>query len=943
MISAPKIYTIPLGIPYAEALAKGLLEAYKDKLLDLSDIHLYLPSRRSGHLLRDAFLAASNGQATLLPRFIAIGDMDEEDLFDIDPLIFTTGQTPPSMIAPLERQMIMMEWIMARRDLSLSPAQAFRLAAELAHLIDRSHTEQIDLNQLQTLVTGDMAIHWEKTLVFLQIITTQWPAYLVENNLCDPAFFRSALLKSKIAAIQKQQPDTPYIVAGTYGQTSLAQELMCVISRLPNGCVILPAFDPNYPDHYWQNSDITHPYHGCKLLLDRLDYHPKNVTIWPLLSTEYQETKQAPLIHAALQPVASYSLDDCPKTIHFDTLGLIEADHLHHEAESISLMLRDLLEKPTQTALVITPDRLLAKNIIATMQRWDIQLHDSAGTILLQTTTCQFLRLICQFTDTVRPASDLLSLLQHSFFALIHESVESIDREILRKSLTLEDLFLYDENEENSDFLLQPILQTLSFTQQRKPQTLEWWISQHIACAETLANGADALWRLEEAEELTRQLIALKNVDQAEKILLSGQEYTQFFIDFFQGVTFQSDQKTHPRIKIIAPHEALFYNADHRILCGLNEKIWPAPLHNSPWLSRPMMAELGFCDAQEKIGQAAFDFQSVILQPFVTLSWSKERDNAMSLMSRWVQQLIAVWEKTNTDYQNYILPYARFAQHFDHPKILTPRKRPSIQVQPHHHCNELSVSDIQLWFNDPYGLYAKKILYLKPLDPLDRPMGYSEWGIVVHDVISKIIITKQKPDIQDIISSFRLEPLHHLRWQQQLARIVTRTENYLQNKSGQLFSEMTGKITLDTEYVSFTVKGRADLIHLINNTIQIIDFKTGTVATNVQIKENKSPQLPLLGLIAQQNGFKIYMKPSDITLEHVQVKGKEHTDFEVLPLKECIHTIQETKDFLMKKIEATFYHNIPYEAKEMLNTKHDAYTHLKRITEWSVEVEEYDG
>ncbi len=448
MKALPKIHTIPLGRSFAAELAKGLLAHYKDNLLALSDVHLYLPNRRAIRSLREAFLAIADGQATLLPQLFSIGDSDDEELLAVDP--FALGDDPAltPAIDPLERQIILMQLIQKRRDIEITPAQAFALAGDLARLLDQAITDDIDLDQLPDLVTGELATHWQKTMKFLSIIQDVWPKYLKEKRLWDASYRRKIVLDKKIDALRRLQPKNTIIAAGAIGTTEQTAEFLRVIGGLPHGCVILPGLDPDYPHHYWEQTDETHPYFHVKRFLDSIDFEPKNVTPWPLLvaaTPDHVARTRRELIHHALQPMQHYDLSQT--TLHKPDLGnlhLCESDTGQHEAKSIALALRETLETKGKTALVVTPDRSLAQRIGHEMQRWDIVLNDSGGYKLLQSPIASFFRLIMSFCDTERPVATLLSLMRHPLFNMAADQAEMIDRldiKFLRGAFSVDKIF----------------------------------------------------------------------------------------------------------------------------------------------------------------------------------------------------------------------------------------------------------------------------------------------------------------------------------------------------------------------------------------------------------------------------------------------------------------------------------------------------------------------
>ena len=95
------IFTISSSAPFGEILARGLLERVGSGPLALSEVTIYLPTRRAARSFGEAFARVLGG-AALLPQFRALGDSDEDDfLFDT----VSEGLELPPAISPIRRQL----------------------------------------------------------------------------------------------------------------------------------------------------------------------------------------------------------------------------------------------------------------------------------------------------------------------------------------------------------------------------------------------------------------------------------------------------------------------------------------------------------------------------------------------------------------------------------------------------------------------------------------------------------------------------------------------------------------------------------------------------------------------------------------------------------------------------------------------------------------------
>ena len=64
-----------------------------------------------------------------------------------------------------------------------------------------------------------------------------------------------------------------------------------------------------------------------------------------------------------------------------------------------------------------------------------------------------------------------------------------------------------------------------------------------------------------------------------------------------------------------------------------------------------------------------------------------------------------------------------------------PEPRPPLEARP----TRLSVSSIEQWRRDPYGLYARRILGLEALDPLEAELGAADRGSALHDALDEFL------------------------------------------------------------------------------------------------------------------------------------------------------------------------------------------------------------
>ncbi|HEY3891014.1 MAG TPA: double-strand break repair protein AddB, partial [Bradyrhizobium sp.] len=264
-----RVFSVPVSVPLLRTVIAALVDG---RLVDgfaartdparLAQVTLYLPTRRAGRMAREMFLDELQTDAAVLPRIVALGDIDEDELAFTEPAE-SFGGAAPLQIAPklgeLERKLTLAKLVgaWARSPVSAplvvgGPASTLALAGDLAHLIDDMVTRGVDWNTLDGLVPDQLDQYWQHSLDFLKIARQAWPAHLAEIGKIEPAARRDLLIEAEAARLTAHR-DGPVIAAGSTGSMPATAQFLRAIAALPQGAVVLPGLDTDLDDESWQS------------------------------------------------------------------------------------------------------------------------------------------------------------------------------------------------------------------------------------------------------------------------------------------------------------------------------------------------------------------------------------------------------------------------------------------------------------------------------------------------------------------------------------------------------------------------------------------------------------------------------------------------------------------------------------------------------------------
>ncbi len=888
-----------------------------------------------------------------------------------------------------------------------TPAAACALADDLARLIDDMTMRNVSWDRLDDLVPDEFDEYWQHTLRFLQIARDAWPAVLRDRGSMEPAARRDALLKAEAARLV-HKTDAPVIAAGSTGSIPASAALIATIARLPHGAVVLPGLDTDLDEPSWNliaEGAPSHPQFAMQALLARIGIGRDAVEfLAPPCGRER-------LVSEALRPAAAtekwrQTAADPSFVVHAETalatLTLVEAADAEEEALAIAVALREALEQGKNAALV-TPDRALGRRVLAALGRWNIAAEDLSGDALADTPAGIFARLAAEAALGGLAPVELLALLKHPLFRLVegerlggsHRAVAALERAVLRGPRpsrgtaglahalgalrrSKDDLHRFDPRASLSDqelsaaenlvaalaAALRP-LESLTAAS----HTLNNVAARHREVLAALSCPLPTLPRERgrvgrgpaafagpDGTKLAEALDELATSEAAGGLLVEPDDYADLFRVALAGRVVRRPPQLGPRVRILGLLEARLTESDRVVLGGLVEGIWPPESRSDAWLSRPMRLNLGLDLPERRIGLTAHDFAQLAGAPEVILTRAAKIEGVPSTPSRFIQRLAALvgerWRAVTARGDKYLA----WGRELDRPEAVAPEPQPAPKPPRAARPKGLSVTEIEHWLRDPYTIYAKHILRLNPLDPIDAEPGAAERGTFVHAAIGEFTQTFREglpPDPETALIemgrkhfvAFEDFPEARAFWWPRFLRIARWFATWERERRAGvtvIAAETKGAIDIKLAEGSFRLSGVADRIERDDaGRYTILDYKTGAVRSEKQVRTGLAPQLTLEAAILRAGGYPpIPAAMSVADLAYVALKGGEPPgEYKAIDFKDG--TPDDHAAHALERLEAVARKfdddNQPYRSlvHPMWATHYGEYDHLARVKEWS--------
>jgi ATP-dependent helicase/nuclease subunit B len=997
---APRWFTIPAHRPFLGDLAQGLWNALSPIGPDaLSRATVLLPTRRAARSLAEAFLKASGEAAVMLPQIRALGDLDEgEPPFEVGDL---TLDLAPAILPG--RRRFELAGLVARHQALLErrvdASSALELADALGDFLDaRQIEERDDPGAIDTLVEGELARHWQVSADFLRLATEAWPRRLAELGVMDGRAREVVLLRRLVARWRDRPPADVMIAAGSTGSAPATADLLMAIAAAPAGAVVLPGLDVDLADTAWDEVGEQHPQGTMKRLLARAGRDRGAVRTWNADANMGAATNAAGrwrrrLINEALRPAdstadwlaqiealraegAAGEVD--PIAAGLSGLAVVTARAEEEAATVAALLLREALETPGKTAALITPDDGLARRVSARLTRWGVTADASAGRSLASAPQGVLAGLLARAAvDPLDPVT-LLAILKHPLtrLGLETETLEATRQGLERHGLrgarpeswahltarlneapgAATDLAFARDLAESIRSTLEALEAPFAEGQATAAGAGRALVIALERLASRPAGDLNDLWGGMAGEALGSLLSGL--MEESEPLPpVTRRGFAELLDGLLARERIRPGGASHPRLRILGVLEARMLRADRLILAGLEEGGWPQAAPVDPFLSRPMRERLGLPPPERRIGLSAHDFAQAACAPEVILLHCERRGGAPAVQSRWLWRL-----RTLSAGAGLALPgrpdavdWARAldAPLADPPAPLRtaqrPAPRPPVEARP----RKLGVTAVEHWVRDPYGLYARAILKLRPLERPDEPVEARARGTAIHaafERFSREHPDSLPPDPEALFAALLLEELHlagmprarMAREQALAANVAPWVIDFERRRrpGARLIVESQGTLSFNAPGGAFTLTAKADRIEARGPVADILDFKTGTAPTAKQVEAGIAPQLTLTGAILAAGGFSELgaLRPADLLYVRVnggRVPGRE----ESRAGDDAAALAAEALEGLKRRVAHFDHPATPYRSwvmPQFIGRHGGDYDHLARLWEWHV-------
>ncbi len=593
------------------------------------------------------------------------------------------------------------------------------------------------------------------------------------------------------------------------------------------------------------------------------------------------------------------------------TLQLFHADGDEEEARAVELQVRRWLLQGRREIGIVSENRRLARRVRALLERAGIALHDASGWTLSTTSAAAALEHWLQCAEEDFSHQAMLDLLK-SPFTVSKEKREAHLNDVYR----LEQDIVRHENIGSG---LSRYLRQTRFRQHRLARelsgemaqglerviTLLQHLSESVAPLLGLLKGEhpaahfidklmESLQQLGLADGLAADAAGMQLLDELRQMqdAARGEGQRLDWLEF-RGWLGRTLEQSHFRpadqgsgVTLMGLGQSQLQRFDGLIIAGMEREHMPGSPAGSPFFNDAVRQELGLTTSEAQLAERFFHFRRLLESADqLLLTLRRQQDGEEILPSPWLESLrsfhrLAYGDELEDDELRQLLASA------DSLVVdrSTPLPEPSLPPTPSLDAALLpkrySASAYQQLMNCPYQFYAARGLRLSPAEEIREALEKSDYGERVHRILQAFHgdvaglpgpfpkrLERQTRDeaqrlLEQISQAVFAEDLEdnflHRGW---LQRWLEKVPAYL---DWQLAREESGRVdTVEADLrtdgfaPNLELHGRLDRIDRQGEAMAVVDYKTGSIATEEEVLNGEAIQLPFYAVLARHRDIDV--------------------------------------------------------------------------------------
>jgi ATP-dependent helicase/nuclease subunit B len=944
---------VPSNYNFLESIYLYLINTFENNL-NLSNVTILLPSRRSANELKRIFLNNSKSTSIILPIMKAIGDVDYDDMLlnniDINILYSHNELTKP--VSNVKYKLLLIKKILDNyKDINIDIA--INLSKELNTFLSDVEKNELKLDDLDNLVDEEYALHWQKILFFLKNFGEKWQNFLKENNIISKNTNILKTIEVYTKLFKVNPPKNPIIIVGNFVSIKSTMNLIKTISKYNNTYFIFKGFENTLNTDELKEINELHSHFHFNCIVEELNI--KNIkNIKYNICKIVDDNITATINNAMLPSNLTYKWHAIDNVAKLNNVKCVECDEFNDELNIIIFYLLNYIANNGLKNIAIIANVDYAHQIELHLKKWNLPFNNNFGKRFLFNNLVQYLFLILNVYSSNFAPEYLLALLKNNFtyFSYTKNELECktllFEKNILDGKTNKNGMTSYKKNVEymmDGKTELSEFLENIEsyFEPFKKDDfNLKELIYLHLNIAEKISDGAD-LWFSKDYNNKVFEFFQ-DLVEQSDCIeVINIQDYISLLAYLLSEQSYSEKYSIYPAINIISLQESRLINYDLVIVPNLNDGVFPVNIATDPYMSKSMRLKFGLPIKEVEIGEVCYDFIQLLSQKEVLLSRSSKMNGETTTKSRFLQRLETFLEckKLALDKcKSIVNTYREYAdiQYNIINDIYKKRPNPLNQEEK---LTRLSATNIETLAKNPYDIYARKILKLYRLNIIRKINAAINIGTITHKIFEIYCkeYEKYRDNIVELVNdvlekSFVDDKISMELYFDKLVGIINefiKIDSVARQNNYKILTEEKLDHIIDEE--NFKIYAIIDRIEILNNNVKIIDYKTGGLPNFNDIIYGEKLQLSIEALILSKNSFNIE------DLEYLKIESDKYTVVPNEKQKDKIkidELLKNTEEFILKLVKF-FNSGLNGYVATSRNKEYSDYNILSRVNEWLYE------